>query len=338
MGLRRGFRWPEHKEVYNESQIAAILESLGITIKGQTENVFLCLCPFHGNYYSPAFCVSKETGLFYCQNGACNERGNLRQLIGRLKNLDMYATNRLINEYASEVDYAEIMRKRLEPFEFKEYTEHDLQELRSLFPNSPAHSYMGGRGFADLTLRHFDVGYSQYDPAQMVVIPVHDPDGMVIGFVGRSITDKRFQNSDNLPKNKTFFNYHNAKRTGGTVIVTESSFDAMRIHQAGYPNAVATLGSSLSNNQLDLLGKTFDTIIVFTDWDEPGRKIGHKIENEFPHKEVRWAGIEGLYPTRDGTMVKDATDMTDDEIRECLRSAIPKFSYAQLIDEDEVLT
>ncbi len=333
MGTQWGLQWPTSSEVYNESQIASVLEDIGVKVEGETENVFLCLCPFHANYYSPAFAVSKTTGLYYCHNGQCGARGNLRQLIGKIKNLDKFATNRLLNKHASEIDYVAEMRKRMTPFEFKEYTEHDLMALRALFPNSPAHAYMRDRGFTDLTLRHFDVGYSADDPREMVTVPVHDPDGLTIGFVGRSIREKRFQNSDDLPKSKTLFNFHRAKRTGGSVIVIESSFDAMRVHQAGYPNVVATLGSSLSIHQSELLGRTFDTIINMQDWDEAGRALGHKIESTLKHKDILWAGIEGLYPRN----VKDATDMTDEEIRECLRNAVSSYQYADLVNEPQVL-
>lgn len=302
-------------------------------MEGETEKVFLCFCPFHANNYSPAFAVSKDTGLYYCHNGQCAKRGNLRQLIANLKQMDHWAVNRLLNKHASEIDYVEEMRKRMTPFEFKEYTEHDLMGLRAAFPGSPAHGYMHSRGFIDDTLRHFDVGYSANDPRDMVIVPVHDPEGMAIGFVGRSITDKRFQNSDDLPKSKTLFNFFRAKRTGGTVVVVESSFDAMRVHQAGYANVVATLGSSLSQHQIELLGRTFDTIINMQDWDKAGRALGHKIEDVLRHKDILWAGINGLYPRN----VKDATDMEDEEIRESLRNAISRFTYHDLVNEPEVL-
>jgi len=337
MGLRGGFKWPSDQEVYNESQVAAVLEDIGVEIKGETENVFLCLCPFHNNTYSPAFCVSKEKGLYYCQNGACSKKGNLRQLIAAVKGeADAFAVNRLINKHAQEIDYAEEMRKRMEEFSFVAYTDHDLTALRSAFPSSPAHAYMAGRGFSDDTLRHFDVGYSVDDPRAMAVVPVHDPNGMAIGFVGRSIVEKRFQNSDDLPKSKTLFNYHNARRTGGTGILVEAAFDAMMVHQAGYPNVMATLGGSLSNHQIDLLGRTFDTIIIMTDWDFTGRKLGRKVEATFPHKSLKWAGIGGLYPkNEDGKMFKDATAMGTDNISACLRDAISNFEYHQMVLEDE---
>jgi DNA primase len=340
MGLQRGLEWPTDQEVYNESQIAAVLEEIGIEVKGETENVFMCLCPFHSNFHSPAMVVSKYKGLYYCNNGGCGARGNLKKLIAECRaDMDTFAINRMLNKYKEDVDFLEARRMRVEEFKFEPYTKHDLKELRSAFPNSPAHEYMRGRGFTDDTLKYFDVGYSKLDPLNMAVVPVHDPDGMEIGFVGRSIVDKRFQNSDRIPKSKTLFNYHNAKKTGGTVIVSESSFDTMAIHQAGYPNAVATLGSSLSNNQRELLGRTFDTIINLTDWDFAGRKLGQQIEDKFRNKTVKWAALDdGYYPRlSEEKMCKDAAEMNEElgpeAIRQVLRSAMSPLNYHAQIDK-----
>ncbi len=71
---------------------------------------------------------------------------------------------------------------------------------------------------------YFELGYSEN--MGMVTVPVHSPDGMAIGIVGRSIEGKAFKNSTNLPKSKTLFNIHRAKKIGDQVIVVESSFDA----------------------------------------------------------------------------------------------------------------
>lgn len=96
---------------------------------------------------------------------------------------------------------------------------------------------------------------------------------------------------------------------------------------------VATLGSSLSLEQKELLGRTFDTIVIFTDWDTAGRKLGHNIEEAFPHKDIKWAGIDGVYPR----MVKDAADLTDEEVRQSLRDAISRFEYSNMVDEEKLI-
>ena len=170
---------------------------------------------------------------------------------------------------------------------------------------------------------YFDLGYSEKQ--KMVTVPVHSPDGIPVGIVGRSIEGKSFKNSSNLPRNKTMFNLHRAKRAGGTIIVTESSFDAIRVHQAGFPGAVATLGGSLSEDNLENLNKYSSKIIIMTDSDEAGRKLGKLIANKLKMKDILWASYQYgmIYPHN----AKDVGDLTDEEIQQCIKNAVPHFEY-----------
>jgi DNA primase len=87
---------------------------------------------------------------------------------------------------------------------------------------------------------------------------------------------------------------------------------------------VALLGGSISDEQIALLERSFSKVIIMTDNDEAGRKLGHEIQRKFAGS-TYWAayGDRELYPG--GT--KDAGEMTDDEIRQCLRNAVSNFEY-----------
>jgi len=175
-------------------------------------------------------------------------------------------------------------------------------------------------------MAYFSMGYSEN--MGMVTVPLHSPDGIPVGIIGRSITNKKFKNSVNLPRNKTMFNLHRAKREGGTIIVVESSFDVIRLWQAGYPNAVATLGGSISDINIQNLNKYSSTIILMTDNDSAGRALGNTIANRLKNKNVLWAKYDhnNIYPNS----AKDVGDMTDEEIKQCIKNAIPHFEYANI--------
>mgnify|MGYP003352368687 FL=1 len=173
---------------------------------------------------------------------------------------------------------------------------------------------------------YFKLGYSEKQ--NMVTVPLHSPDGIPVGIIGRSIKGKSFKNSVNLPRNKTMFNIHRAKREGGTIIVCESSFDVIRLWQAGFPNAVGTLGGSISDVNIQNLNKYASTIIIMTDNDQAGRALGNTIANKLRNKNVLWAKYDHniMYPHS----AKDVGDMTDEEIKQCIKNAIPHFEYAVL--------
>jgi hypothetical protein len=143
------------------------------------------------------------------------------------------------------------------------------------------------------------------------------------------------------------FNLHRAKKCGGTVIVCESSFDAIRIHQAGFPNVVATLGGYISKDNLANLNRFFSKIIIMTDFDDienhiadncrkcypekckghnPGRDLGMSIANALSNKDIEWAmwNDSVVYPHG----AKDAGDLTDEEIGLCIRNSMSHVEYS----------
>jgi DNA primase len=130
------------------------------------------------------------------------------------------------------------------------------------------------------------------------------PDGMTIGFVARTIEGKDFKNTPGLPKSKILFNLHRVK-TSTTVYVVESSFDAIRLDQVGFP-AVATLGANVSASQIKLLEKYFNNVVLVADNDEAGAIMKDKLVEKLGHL-VTVIQLDKKY--------KDIGDMDDDAIR-----------------------
>lgn len=358
MGYKRRNEWEEDTEVYSPSQVESILGYCGIRIENETNTHFMTYCPFHNNRDDPAFVVDKVKGLWTCFNPSCAVAGNIENLLYKVKGLNYFQARRVILERKSAVSQdveQKISEILTEQPEFVQFPTEPVKRMTQDLWNYPhAIQYLEGRGFTHDTLKFFEVGYSA--KKDMTIVPMHDPSGMLVGFVGRAIADKRFKNTDNLPKSKTMWNFHRAKRHGEKIIICESSFDAMRIHQAGYPNVVALLGGSLSKYHIEQLNKTASTIIIMSDFDKkiyrpncrkcdykmckghrPGRELGWSIAEKLPHKKILWAAYDGdcVYPHG----AKDAGDMTDNEIRQCLSNAVTHFEYTMWeIDDKDLAT
>jgi DNA primase len=228
-------------------------------------------------------------------------------------------------EQAALNNFDEIMADMFEEKpDFEEFSQETLDRLHTdLLASQSAKDYLKSRSISEDSMKHFGLGYST--SMNMVITPVHSPDGTPIGLVGRSIEGKSFKNSTNLPKSKTLFNVHRAKKIGENVIVVESNFDAIRIHQAGFPNVVAVLGGILSTEQQKLLNRYFNKITVMTDADLAGRELGLSIANRLKNKDLLWASYEygKIYPHD----AKDAGDMTDEEIKTCIKNAVSDIEY-----------
>lgn len=349
MAGQRRVEWEDDFEVYTAEQVEGILGFCDVEVVGDTYTHFLAFCPFHNNNDTPALEVDKTKGLWICFNPSCDNSGTLIDMVRRTKGQNPFQAQRTIIRYAKEhsTPFSDRLQEAMEkPPEFVEFSQDLLDRLRNDFAGSKGEEYMRSRGFNDDTLAFFDVGYSVRQ--NMVTVPMHDPTGMPIGMIGRiaSHDDKRFKNSTNLPKSKTAWNIHRAKTHGDTVVVCEASFDAMRIHQVGYPNVVALLGGHVTSFHLAQLSRYFSKIIIMTDFDEkqyrpncrmcgyqkceghrPGRDLGRSIIKGLPNKKVMWAAYDDSCVFPHGA--KDAGGMEDDEIRQCLRNAISNLEYSQ---------
>ena len=317
-------------DAYTKADLRSILQSCGIQIISQSGQDFLCLCPFHHNTDSPAFAVSYSKGLYVCYNQSCNSAGTVLDLVMKLTNRNNYEAMRYIS--TNKLSDAEILEEELKELldekpEFEEFPQSTLDKLFNDLCNSTvAQQYFKSRNITFEAMDYFKLGYSENQ--RMVTVPLHSPDGVPVGIIGRSIEGKSFKNSNNLPRNKTMFNLHRAKREGGTIIVVESSFDVIRLWQAGFPNAVATLGGSISDININHLNRYASTVILMTDNDGAGRMLGKTIAGKLKNKNVLWARYNNdvIYPH----MAKDVGDLTDEEIKQCIKNAIPHFQYANI--------
>ena len=327
MAVRGNYTRKVDSTQYAPAHIKSVIKGIGLEIGGETSNDYMCYCPFHSNRHTPSFSVSKQLGAFICFNPACGEAGTLIELIKKVLNKNDYEAIRYVSSKEAEAldNFDEVMESMFQDKpDFVEFSQDKLDTLyNELGSNAPAQEYFKSRGINEESMHHFKLGYSSQQG--MVIVPVHSPDGVPVGLVGRSISDKVFKNSTNLPRSKTMFNIHRAKKIGDQAIVVESSFDAIRVHQAGFPNVVATLGGHISQDNISLLNRYFNKIIIMTDADEAGRALGKNISNKLRNKDILWASYSygKIYPHD----AKDAGDMTEEEIRSCIKNSVSDIEY-----------
>ena len=118
-----------------------------------------------------------------------------------------------------------------------------------------------------------------------VMFPIIDVRGNVIGFGGRILDDTpradgfkppKYLNSAQTPvfdKGRNLFSLNLAKNAPGReLILAEGYMDVISVYQAGVKNIVATLGTALTQQQVRLLNRYSDEIIICYDSDEAGVK------------------------------------------------------------------
>ena len=204
-----------------------------------------------------------------------------------------------------ETNLEDVVNKTLyDAPDFVQYDEILIKRLNKQAMESPrAVSYFEGRKITKESIVRFDLGYSEKQDS--VVVPMHSPDSMCIGFVARTVEAKEFKNTPGLPKSKILFNLHRVK-SSKFVYVVESSFDAIRLDQVGFP-AVATLGANVSSSQMKLLEKYFNNVVLVADNDEAGSIMADRLTEKLGSL-VTIIKLDKQY--------KDIGDMNDDAIRQ----------------------
>jgi len=151
-----------------------------------------------------------------------------------------------------------------------------------LCPLDSRHPYLQQRGIERQTAEYFQAGF--YSATGLmegrVAIPIHNRQGQLVAYAGRAIgqTEPRYRFPSGFQKSLELFNLHRAL-WGGTrqVVVVEGFFDCMRVHQAGFPEVVALMGSVLSETQQKLLLDHFGELVLMMDGDETGRRASRRI-------------------------------------------------------------
>lgn len=148
-------------------------------------------------------------------------------------------------------------------------------------------NHLNEQGFDDVLLESANLlrrsdkngKVSYYDNFRnRVMFPIIDPRGNVIAFGGRVLDDskpKYINTSDTLvyKKSNGVFALNFAKNgNDGKLIIAEGYMDVIALHQAGFTNAVACLGTALTKEQANLLSRYADEIILSYDADEAGQK------------------------------------------------------------------
>ena len=131
-----------------------------------------------------------------------------------------------------------------------------------------------------------------------VMFPIHDRRGRVIAFGGRSLSERgpKYMNSPETPvfhKGRELYRLYQVRRGGlpERILVVEGYMDAAALHQFGFSNAVATLGTAVTPEHLDLLFKATPVVVFCFDGDRAGRQAA-------------WRGLETALP-----MMKDNREL-----------------------------
>ncbi|MBR5295660.1 MAG: DNA primase, partial [Clostridia bacterium] len=165
------------------------------------------------------------------------------------------------------------------------------------------------------------------------MFPVIDVSGNVVAFSGRQIApmkegDRKYFNTGDTPvfkKSRTIFALNIAKNSPEKeLILCEGNMDAVSLHAHGISNAVASLGTALTQDQCRLLARYTDKVSICYDGDDAGKRATEKAI-----RLLQGAGVKVRVITLAGTDAKGkAVKDPDDFIRAFGKVAFDKAANA----------
>ena len=275
---------------------------------------FKAPCPFHDEK-SPSFVVSPQKQIYHCFGCGAGgdsvkfvmeyEKLNYPEALEKLAenyNFTLTYTDNKNNKPRSQV--MDKLNEWYQTLLSKNSIASSYIRDRGIYESSVEKFGIGYAPDSNATLNYIrsqqfnikeaiDMGVAGYNPEtrqtyarfiERITFPIFSANGSIVGFGGRTITghNAKYVNSPETAffnKSRLLYAYNLAKQAlykKGEIIITEGYLDVIMLHQAGFDNAVATLGTALTVEHLPLLRKGNPKVIMAYDGDKAGRAAALK--------------------------------------------------------------
>lgn len=301
-------KWVDYKIIKEKVGMESILDHYGLLegLKRKDKtNALVGCCPIHKGTNKYQFHVSLTKNNFNCF-GDCHGGGNVLDFVAKMEKTDLRTAALKIQEWfgieakrpqdkppkeklPGKEDSLKLPKEKKEDpknTDVPKDTGKINQPLKFSLQNLDlGHQYLKERGFNQETIECFGVGFcSKGLMKDRIAIPVQNENGELVAYIGRWAGDGeppedegKYKIPPNFYKSLVVFNLHRAKDVSKEkgLILVEGFFGCMRVWQAGFKNAVALMGSSLSEEQETLIVKAVGSqgkVILMFDGDKAGHE------------------------------------------------------------------
>lgn len=268
-------------------------------------------CPIHGEK-TPSFTVNDDKGFYHCFGcGAHGDAIRWLTDQGGMTFMDAVRSLAEDAGMDVPAPSPEWQRKERAVAAVTDVLGSSVQWFGTQLRNSRmAQDLLSVRGLSPETIARFALGYAPGKPSiasgpasidqlraadlivegrdgfrdrfwKRIMIPIHDARGRVVGFGARAVEDgqdPKYLNSadsESFDKGRMLFNLHRAApaaRTARRMIMVEGYFDVIALDQAGISEAVAPMGTAMTEAQLERAWRVVNDVVLLLDGDNAGRK------------------------------------------------------------------
>ena len=302
---------------------------------------FKACCPFHGES-TPSFVVSPAKQIYHCFG--CGVGGDSIKFIMEYEKLSYpEAIEKLASMNNFSLSYDDSKQKKqdtkvleeVNKFYQKRFIENstakEYVKSRGIYESSIEKFEIGYAPNSQDTINFLKGNFLNLSDAkdlgvidsgtnglysrliERVTFPIYALNGGIVGFGGRTISghSAKYINSPQTKlfnKSRLLYGYNLAKEKiykKKEIIITEGYLDVIMLHQAGFDNSVATLGTALTKEHLPILKRGEPKVIVAYDGDNAGLNAAYKASLLMSHSDFQGGVVifgKGLDPA---DMVKD---------------------------------
>ena len=288
--------WIDFKELRGKLRFEDIFEKYGIRLHVRgTQAVGPCPLPNHsGSRHGQSFSASLEKGIFQCFS--CKAQGNILDFAVLMDGRNPENGEELRETALSLAKHFNITFNAPNP-EPKPPARDEVVvnapldfELKDL---DSTHEYLRSRKLTPETIQHFGLGFcSRGYFKNRVVIPIHTKANVLVGYAGRVVDDRLITKENpkylvpgtrkrdgvmhEFRKSHLVYNAHRLEAPLENVIVVEGFASVWWITQNGIPNCVSVMGSSISEEQVEIVLSLLSPagqVILVPDGDPAGGKL-----------------------------------------------------------------
>lgn len=272
---------------------------------------FKACCPFHGEK-TPSFVISPAKQIYHCFGCGVGgdsikfvmefEKLSYPEAIEKLASMVNFSLEYDNNTKSYDYKVIEKLNEYYEKLLVQKNDAYDYLIQRGISSFSIEKFQLGYAPNSNETLNYLNQNFLNLSDAKefgiidhgenglyarfidRITFPIYTLSSKLVGFGGRTISghNAKYINSPQTKffnKSRLLYGYNIAKQNifkKNKIIITEGYLDVIMLHQAGFDNAVATLGTALTNEHLPLISRGEPKVILAYDGDKAGLNAAFK--------------------------------------------------------------
>jgi DNA primase len=222
--------WLDFKSIKRGVKLDSVLRHYHVKLLRSGKDQYRGCCPIHRGDGCDAFHVNLARNIFHCF--ACGAGGTVLDFVAAMERCSLFDAARKLQTLTCSS--APLTSTRCEKELVTERRRVSLPLNFRLTGIDCSHPYLAKRGITEKTAHEFGVGFYSGQGLMYgrLVIPIHNADGQLIAYCGRSVdqTPPRYRSPPAFAKSEVLFNMHRAIAEGDSSIVVVGGL--LRLHES----------------------------------------------------------------------------------------------------------